>query len=56
MNFLGWVIFILSNGIVLALVITCFVRFFRRSRVHMHAPLDIDTRDTDHSVQERPEE
>lgn len=56
MNAFGWVIFIISNGVVLSLVIGCFALVFFRSSEHMHAPLDIDTRDTDDSMQKRWEE
>ena len=57
MDAFGWTIFIVSNGLVLGLVITCFVRVFRSGDTrHMHAPLDIDTRDTDDSTPDRWDE
>ena len=50
MNAFGWTIFLASNGIVLALVISCFVRVFRSSEP-MHAPLDINTHDSEDSME-----
>lgn len=50
----GWIIFILSNALVISLVVTCFVLVFRSGEhiESMHAPLDIDTRDTDEDDEE----
>lgn len=42
---LGWLIFIVSNTIVIALVVFCFYRVLTIPKEHMHAPLDIDTKD-----------
>ena len=45
----GWIVMILSVGSVLSLVIFCFYRvlFTPKTTEHMHAPLEIDTHDTD---------
>jgi len=45
----GWIVMILSVGFVLCLVAYCFYRvlFSSKTTEHMHAPLEIDTRDTD---------
>lgn len=45
----GWIVMIVSCGFVLALVIFCFGRVLRTPKAaeHMHAPLEIDTHDTD---------
>lgn len=45
----GWVMMILSVGVVLCLTGFCFYRVLRtpKSTEHMHAPLDIDTHDAD---------
>lgn len=45
MSLLGWIIFLFSNGVVIALVCFCFYRVLTIPREHMHAPLDIDTKD-----------
>lgn len=42
---LGWIIFLLSNIIVIWLTAFCFYRVLAIQREHMHAPLDIDTHD-----------
>jgi hypothetical protein len=42
---IGWVIFILSNLAVIALVAFCFYRVLTLHEGHMHAPLEIDTKD-----------
>ncbi len=42
---LGWLIFILSNGFVILLVVYCFYRVLSLPQEHMHSPLDIDTKD-----------
>ena len=45
----GWIMMVLSVGFVLCLTTFCFYRVLRtpKSTEHMHAPLDIDTQDTD---------
>jgi len=45
----GWIFMVLSCGVVLALVAFCLYRVLTTpaSTEHMHAPLDIDTRDTE---------
>lgn len=45
----GWILMLLSCGFVLFLLIFCYWRVLRApsSTEHMHAPLDIDTHDTD---------
>jgi hypothetical protein len=45
----GWFVMLVSCGVVLGLVVFCFYRVLTtpRSTEHMHAPLDIDTRDTE---------
>jgi hypothetical protein len=47
MNAAGWLVMIVSCGVVLALVTFCFYRVLHtpHSTEHMHAPLDIDTHD-----------
>ncbi len=49
MNPGGWAMMILSVGFVLCLTVFCFYRVLwtPKSTEHMHAPLDIDTQDTD---------
>lgn len=46
---LGWIMMIGSVGFVLGLVVFCFYRVLYRPKTteHMHAPLEIDTRDKD---------
>ncbi len=44
---LGWVIFIVSNAIVIGLCISCIIRIFLIPREHMQAFLEIDTHDLD---------
>lgn len=43
----GWIMMTLSIGFVLALNIYCFGKVLRtpQSQDHMHAPLEIDTKD-----------
>lgn len=43
----GWIFMVTSIGFVLALIIYCFSRVLSKpaSTEHMHAPLDIDTKD-----------
>ncbi|MBN2327843.1 MAG: hypothetical protein JXR73_11875 [Candidatus Omnitrophica bacterium] len=48
---IGWILFIVSNAIVISLVVFCFYRVFTIPKEHMHAPLDIDTHDME-EVQE----
>lgn len=45
----GWFVMLTSCGIVLGLVIFCYYRILTSPDTmnHMHAPLDIDTRDKD---------
>lgn len=45
----GWLVMLLSVGFVLGLTVFCFYRVLRtpKSIEHMHAPLEIDTRDAD---------
>jgi predicted outer membrane lipoprotein len=45
----GWLMMVGSVGVVLALCAFCVIRALRESHPeeHMHAPLDIDTHDTD---------
>ena len=45
MTGVGWLIFIISNAIVVGLCIFCLIRIFILPRQHLHAPLDIDTHD-----------
>jgi hypothetical protein len=45
MNAYGWIIFLASNISIIALIIFCFHRVFSLPQEHMHAPLDIDTKD-----------
>jgi len=44
----GWFMMILSCGFVLCLITFCFYRVLTTpgTQEHMHAPLDIDTHDT----------
>ncbi len=51
---LGWIIFIVSNVIVLSLTGFCFYRVLAIPREHIHSPLDIDTKDL--SAEELDEE
>jgi len=46
---LGWIMMIVSVGCVLTLVTYCFYRVLHAPKTteHMHAPLEIDTRDKD---------
>ncbi len=46
---IGWLLMLASCGFVLSLVTFCFWRVFStpQSQTHRHAPLDIDTHDTD---------
>jgi hypothetical protein len=45
----GWLMMIVSYGVVLGLSAFCFYRVLMTpgTEVHEHAPLDIDTRDAD---------
>ncbi|HSW46780.1 MAG TPA: hypothetical protein VLM89_14560 [Phycisphaerae bacterium] len=46
---LGWLFMLCSVTLVLTLVVFCFWRVLNTPKTteHMHAPLDIDTRDAD---------
>ncbi|MGC9328207.1 MAG: hypothetical protein ACP5I1_11275 [Candidatus Hinthialibacter sp.] len=48
---LGWVIFIVSNVIVITLVVYCFYRVFTIPKEHMRAPLEIDTHDEEENLE-----
>lgn len=43
----GWILLVLSVGFVTSLTAFCFYRVLRtpHSEEHLHAPLDIDTKD-----------
>lgn len=47
----GWVVMLVSMGFVVCLFLFCFYRVLTtpQSQAHLHAPLDIDTGDTDDS-------
>ncbi|RJP34934.1 MAG: hypothetical protein C4527_01305 [Candidatus Omnitrophota bacterium] len=45
MTVIGWIIFLVSNAIVISLTTFCFYRVFSIPEEHMHATLDIDTKD-----------
>lgn len=47
MTLAGWILMLASVGFVLALTVYCFYRVLRTPapKEHLHAPLDIDTRD-----------
>ena len=49
MNTAGWIFMVSSLVFVIGLVVFCFYRVFSapQSTEHMHAPLDIDTRDNE---------
>ncbi|MGQ9651333.1 MAG: hypothetical protein ACUVXJ_14585 [Phycisphaerae bacterium] len=49
MTWAGWMLMTLSCGAVLVLMIFCYRRVLRtpRPEEHLHAPLEIDTRDVD---------
>ena len=49
MNPAGWIMMIVTCGFVLCLAIFCFYRVLTTSgtQEHLHAPLEIDTRDVD---------
>jgi hypothetical protein len=49
MTWTGWLLMVLSCGSVLSLMIYCYWRVLRtpKPEEHMHAPLEIDTRDVD---------
>ena len=49
MNTAGWIFMISSLVFVIGLVVFCFYRVFKapQSTEHMHAPLDIDTKDNE---------
>ncbi|MDX9755774.1 MAG: hypothetical protein RBU29_17550 [bacterium] len=53
---IGWLIFLLSNMIVIALVAFCFYKVFSISQEHMKAPLAIDTKDLNESTSEDEED
>ncbi len=42
---LGWLIFIVSNAIVIGLLVFCFYKVFSLPQEHMSSPLEIDTHD-----------
>jgi len=56
MRLSGWIMMILSIGTVLGLAIFCFYRILKapRTEEHIHAPLDIDTHETDEPCQPAP--
>lgn len=54
MNLGGWIIFLVSNITVIALVVFCFYQVFSIPEEHMHGPLDIDTHDHDDNTDENP--
>ena len=45
----GWALMLISCGFVLCLVVFCYWRvlFTPGSQEHLHAPLDLDTHDTE---------
>ena len=45
----GWTVMLLCIGLVTVLMVFCYYRILREPRPseHHHAPLDIDTRDTE---------
>ena len=45
----GWTLMLLCIGMVVVLMVFCYYRILREPRPseHHHAPLDIDTRDTE---------
>jgi hypothetical protein len=49
MTRVGWMLMILSCGSVVGLTVFCYWRVLRtpRPEEHLHAPLEIDTRDVD---------
>jgi hypothetical protein len=47
MNIYGWILFIVSNFLVVSLACYCFYNVLVIPKEHMHSPLDIDTRDLD---------
>ncbi|HPD31495.1 MAG TPA: hypothetical protein PLL20_16005 [Phycisphaerae bacterium] len=49
MTWAGWLLMTLSCGVVVSLMVFCYRRVLRtpRPEEHMHAPLEIDTRDAD---------
>ncbi len=47
MNIYGWILFIVSNVLVVSLAGYCFYNVLVIPTEHMHSPLDIDTRDLD---------
>ncbi len=42
---MGWVIFLISNAAVIALVVFCFSRVLSVDSEHMHPTVEIDTHD-----------
>ncbi len=53
---IGWIIFIVSNAVILTLVTFCFYRVLTIPKEHMHAPLDIDTHDLEETPDDEEEE
>ena len=49
LNAAGWTLMLLCIGLVTVLMVFCYYRILREPRPseHQHAPLDIDTRDTE---------
>ncbi|MCH8148810.1 MAG: hypothetical protein IH987_12560 [Planctomycetes bacterium] len=49
LNASGWTLMLLCIGMVTVLTVFCYYRILREPRPseHHHAPLDIDTRDTE---------
>ena len=49
MNIGGWIFMICSITLVIGLVVFCFYKVLKTPQAtdHMHAPLDIDTKDTE---------
>jgi len=43
MNVGGWIMFLVSWVVILALVVFCYNRIMSAKHPHMHAPMDIDT-------------
>jgi hypothetical protein len=45
MNIYGWIIFLISNIVVITLITFCFYQVLTIPQEHMHSPLNIDTHD-----------
>jgi len=47
MTLAGWIFMLTSMGVVIGILLFCFIRLMSApsSAEHMHAPLDIDTHD-----------